>query len=406
MIVIVGGGQAAAQLVFSLRQGGGQERILLLSEETHLPYQHPPLSKAYLSGAVDRQRLWIRSADFYRDRDIDLRPGQRVVNVDRAALEVHTAAGECFAYDRLALTCGARVRRLAVPGDTLQGVHYLRTLDDADALVHALQDAVNVVVVGGGFLGLEFAAMGTFLGKSVVLLETAAQLIPRVGAACIREFYRARHEQHGVRVHTGVQVAEFAGADGRVREVRCGDGAVHPADVVLVSVGVIPNTELAEAAGLETCNGVLVDAQARSSDPAVVCAGDLAACVQTWAHDTTAAIRLESVQNATDQARTAAATLLGEAPREGTPVPWFWSDQYKLKLQMAGLSGGHDTQVVRGQPDTAAFAVCYFREAQFIAMDSIARPADHAAARKLLARGVALTPEQAADENFALKSLL
>lgn len=406
-IVIVGGGQAAAQLASSLRREGCEEHIVMLCAEPYPPYHRPPLSKGYLRGRVGRVQLPIRKEEFYHEKQIDLRLGQRVTGIDRNARQAVTADGQTVSYRRLALACGAQVRRLSVPGDELDGVHYLRTLDDADQLVSRLAQSAHVVVIGGGFLGLEFAASASALGKRPVLLETATRLTPRISADCISEFYREQHESHGVTVHTGVQVAEFGGHNGQVREVRCADGKIFPADLVLVSIGVLPNTELASAAGLAVRDGVMIDECTRTlTDPAIVCVGDLAAQVSTWAHDTDAAIRLESVQHATDQARTAATALLQDEPPPYVAVPWFWSDQYELKLQMAGLAGGYDQQVVRGKVNAAGFSVCYFRGDQFIAMDSINRPMDHAAARKLLAAGAPLTPAQAADENCKLKSLL
>ena len=406
-IVIVGGGQAAAQLATSLRREGCTEGIVMLCAEPHPPYHRPPLSKGYLGGRVGRAQLPIRKQEFYSEQQIELRPGQRVTAIDRDARQVWTEDGQALPYRRLALACGSRVRRLPVAGDELEGVHYLRTLDDADRLVSALRQSERVVVVGGGFLGLEFAASASALGKQIVLIETAPRLAPRIGSERISEFYREQHESHGVAVHTGMQVAEFSGQNGKVREVRCTDGTVFPADLVLVSIGVIPNDELAAAAGLLVDNGVVVDQCARTpSDPAIVCAGDVAAHVNAWARDTDKAIRLESVQHATDQARTAAVALLRDDAAPYTAVPWFWSDQHGIKLQMAGLAGGFDQQIVRGAVSTAGFSVCYFRDGQLIAMDSINRPMDHAAARKLLAAGAPLTPDQAADEGCKLKSLL
>jgi 3-phenylpropionate/trans-cinnamate dioxygenase ferredoxin reductase subunit len=399
-IVIIGGGQAALQTVESLRREGYGGALTLISEERYPPYQRPPLSKHFLAGTLPAERLAFRAADYYASHGVDLRLSSRVTEIDRSACSVRTEQGERIRYSALMLAVGARVRKLSIAGADLAGVYYLRTLDDARAIRTALDAAEHVAVIGGGFIGLEVAAVARKLGKQVSVIEVQGRLMPRAVAPVISEFFRAYHGAQGVKVLCSTQVRALHG-DGRVRELHCADGNRLPADLVVVGIGVIPNVELARDAGLACGNGVKVDEYTRTSDPNIVAAGD---CAEHPNDLLGRRLRLESVQNAVDQAKAAAATLAGR-PHAYRVVPWFWSDQYDLKLQMAGLSEGYDRIALRGDQGAHKFSVFYFRDGALIAVDSVNRPADHMLARKLLAAHVSLSPEQAADEGFDLKAL-
>ncbi|SEG89550.1 3-phenylpropionate/trans-cinnamate dioxygenase ferredoxin reductase subunit [Actinacidiphila yanglinensis] len=409
--LIVGASQAGLQLAVSLRQFGDTAPITLVGAEPQPPYQRPPLSKEFLTGSADLGTLALRNAAFYRDSGIDLVCGERITSV-RLADEgppgqgcAVTARGRHLAFDRLALTVGARPRRLRLPGSALDGVCTLRDHADAADLRRRLETAAHVVVVGGGFIGLEAAAAARALGlASVTVVEAADRLMARAVAPVVSDFYRRAHERRGATVRLGAAVAAFEGdRAGRVTGVRLADGTLLPADLVLVGAGVQPRTELAEQLGLACDGGVLVDERARTSRPGVVAAGDCT--VQPDPMTGRGRVRLESVQNAVAQAQAAAATLLGrERPRP--QVPWFWSFQGDLKLQTAGLSGGHDGYVVRGEPADERFCVLYYRGGRLLAADAVNRPADYMAVRKALTNGATMDPALARDPAIPLKSLI
>ncbi|MFO1049672.1 MAG: FAD-dependent oxidoreductase [Geminicoccaceae bacterium] len=401
-IVIVGAGQAGFQVAASLRGEGFAGPIRLLGAEPHPPYQRPPLSKGLLLGKMEPERLLFRQPSFYATQAIDLDLGRPVAAIDRRERRVVDAAGVAEPYDRLVLATGTRVRPLAVPGVELDGVLYLRTLDHSGELARRAAGARRVVVIGGGFIGLEVAAALRMLGLEVTVLEAAERLMGRVVAPLISEFYAELHRGRGVELVLGARIAELAGRDGRVREVVMADGSRHAADLVVVGIGVLPNVELAQAAGLVCANGIVVDEHGRTSDPAIYAAGECTSHPNRFAGGP---IRLESVQSAVDQAKAVAASLLGR-PVAYDEVPWFWSDQYEVKLQMVGISAGHDRQVLRGDPASGRFSVFYFNGERLLAIDSINRAADHMAGRKLLGSGAAITLEQAADEAFDLKTAL
>jgi 3-phenylpropionate/trans-cinnamate dioxygenase ferredoxin reductase subunit len=401
-VVIVGGGQAGFQTADSLRQEGYDGPIAILGEEPHAPYQRPPLSKAYLLGETDRERLKFRPEAIYAERGIDLRTGVRVEAIDRAAKAVTLAGGERLAYGHMVLATGARVRELPVPGADLAGVHSLKTLDDVDAIEAGLAAVERVCVIGAGFIGLEFAAVARKLGKGVTVLEAAPRVMGRVAAPELSEFVTGLHRAHGVEIVCGAQVSELRGEGGRVAAVACADGRLFDAGLVVVGIGVVPDVALAEAAGLECDNGIAVDGFCRTSDPDIFAAGDCASFDHPFAGKR---IRLESVQNAADQGRIVAAAIAG-TPRLYDSVPWFWSDQYDVKLQMAGLMDGCDETVVRGDPASGKFSLLHFRQGQFRAVDAISKPADYVQGRKLLEAGLSPTPEQARDTGFKLKDLL
>jgi 3-phenylpropionate/trans-cinnamate dioxygenase ferredoxin reductase subunit len=399
--VIVGTGQAGFQTAASLRAEGYQEPITLIGEEPHIPYQRPPLSKGFALDQQDIESIELRPQKFYQDHRIDLLTGKNVTAMDRAAKQVTMESGGRIPYERLVLAVGARNRLLPVKGAELDGVLYLRSLDEAMVVKERLKNAQEIVVIGGGFIGLELAAVACTLGKSVTVLEALPRLMSRVVAPIISEFYRELHSSSGVNVLCGATVSEIAGSGGKVRAVVLRDGTRYPADLVLVGIGVVPNVELARDAGLRISNGIAVDENLQTDDENIFAIGDCAEHPCVFAR---ARIRLESVQNAADQAQCVAATIAGRRNRYRA-LPWFWTDQFDIKLQMAGISQGHDLIATRGDRESRKLSVFYFRENQLVAIDSINRPLDHMIGRKLLAAGVPLTPEQAADENVDLKKL-
>jgi 3-phenylpropionate/trans-cinnamate dioxygenase ferredoxin reductase component len=407
--LIVGASQAGVQLAASLRELGDDEPILLAGSEPRPPYQRPPLSKAYLSGKATADSLLLRSPEWYAGKRVDLRLSTPIESI---ALDAPgggsgvatTRYGEELGFARLALTVGGRPRRLRVPGADLDGVCYLRHLRNADELRERLAAAAHVVVVGGGFIGLEAAAAATGAGKDVTVVDVADRLLGRAVAPVVSEFYSGAHQRRGTRVllRAGVAAIE-AGDGGRVGGVRLADGRLLPADLVLVGIGLEPRTELAEQLGLEVDNGIVVDSRARTSNPAVVAAGDC----PTLPHPLTGEgrLRIESVQNAIAQAQAAAASLLGRPPATRA-VPWFWSDQADLKLQIAGLSHGYDQVVVRGAPLSERFSVLYYAASKLIAVDAINTPRDYMVARKVLGEGGTLPADRVADASVPLKELV
>ncbi len=401
-VVIVGAGQAGYQCADSLRQGGFGGSITLIGEEPYPPYQRPPLSKAYLLGESDADRVQFRAPDYYSRMKIDLRVDTRVVSVDRAAHLVELQSGDMLPYDCLVLATGARVRTLAIPGADLDGVCYLKTLQDVNHIDDLLKDAETVTVIGAGFIGLEFAAVARKLGKAVTVLEAMDRVLARVAPPVLSDYYAELQGSRGAKIVCGASVTEFVRDNGHIRAVRCADGREIPCGVAVVGIGVIPNTELAEQIGLDCDNGICVDALGRSSDPNVYAAGDVASYRHPFADRR---MRLESVQNAIDQAKAVAATIAG-AEKPYTTIPWFWSDQFEFKLQMVGLSEGCDSHVQRGDMADGRFSIFHYRDGRLRAIDSVNKPADHMMGRRLLAAGLSPTPEQAADGSFPLKSLL
>ncbi len=405
-IVIIGAGQAGVQTAESLRAGGYAGRITLLGDEPHGPYHRPPLSKAWLAGEMDGAQLVMRAPEMLARKNIELRTEVKVASIDRAAKQVLLADGSALPYDGLVLATGSTPRSLPLPGGDAAGVHALRSRGDADAISARLalcqEQQRPVVVIGGGFIGLEVAATARKKGLAVTVLEAAPRLLGRVLAPALSDWYAALHRSHGVELvfDARIEALETA-ADGSVSGVRLADGHLLPAGLVVVGIGVNANDGLAQAAGLECERGIVVDACCRSSDPAIVAAGD---CTARRLADGSL-IRLESVQNATEQGKSAAAALLGQE-RPFTATPWFWSDQYDKKLQMAGLSGGAEQWAVRGDMTGASFSIYHFRADKLIAVDSVNAAKDHLQARKLLDAGISPTPEQAGDLGFDLGSLL
>jgi 3-phenylpropionate/trans-cinnamate dioxygenase ferredoxin reductase subunit len=405
-IVVVGAGQAGLQAAEALRTGGFEGSITVLGDETHGPYHRPPLSKAWLAGEMDAAQLVMRAPEALARKNIVLRTGAAVVAIDRGAHQVRLADGSTLPYDGLVLATGATPRMLPLPGAAAGGVLPLRSREDADAIAQRLSlcmaGQLPVVVIGGGFIGLEVAATARRKGLNVTVLEAAPRLLGRALAPVLSDWYAELHRGHGVRLVLGAAIAEIeAGAGDAVTGVRLADGSVYPAGLVVMGVGICANDELARAALLECDRGIVVDACSRTSDPDIVAAGDCTA--RRLADDTL--LRLESVQNATEQGKGAAAALLGQE-RPFSAAPWFWSDQYDRKLQMAGLSAGADAWAVRGDMGCASFSIYHFRQGRLIAVDSVNAGKDHLLARKLLDNGTSPTAAQAADAAFDLAALL
>ncbi|HZW59417.1 MAG TPA: FAD-dependent oxidoreductase, partial [Woeseiaceae bacterium] len=364
--VIAGAGHAAGQVVASLLQHDYGGRILLIGEESWLPYQRPPLSKKFLAGELPAERLHFKASSFYDDPRIQTALGCRIEALDRERRVVRAHDGREFSWDRLVLATGARARRLAVPGSELAGVHYLRNIDDVLAIQKSLALGQRLAVVGGGYIGLEVAAVGSSLGQQVTVIEAAARVMSRVVSPPVSEFYAALHRRHGVDLRLDSSVVEFTGAT-RVDGVRLADGQRIAADTVVVGVGIEPNTGLAADAGLAVDDGIVVDERCLTDDAAVYAVGD---CTSHPNAIFRRRVRLESVHNALEQAKTAAANICGSDTRYAQ-VPWFWSDQYDVKLQIAGLSQGYDMQVVRGDPDRGSFSSVYLDDGVVIAVDAI-----------------------------------
>lgn len=394
--LVVGASHAGIQLATTLRELGDREPVTIVGAESLAPYQRPPLSKAFLHGTTDTAGLAFRTPAFYAERAITVLTGERVVHLTPTGAT--TDRGRQLPFDRLALTVGARARALRVPGAGLAGVHQLRDVADAVRLRRALVGAAAVVVIGGGFIGLEVAAAARAMGRPVTVVEAAERLIPRSVAPVVSAFYRQAHERRGTTVRLGAAVDAVLGERGRATGVLLADGSHLPADVVVVGVGIVPRTELAEQLGLACERGIVVDECARTSAPGVVAAGD---CTVVGPER----LRLESVPHATAQAKAGAAALLGRA-EPVTEVPWFWSDQHDLKLQIAGLSAGHDEVVVRGEPDSERFSVLYYRAGELLAVDAVNAPADYLTVRKALATGATIPAEHARRADRRLKDLL
>jgi 3-phenylpropionate/trans-cinnamate dioxygenase ferredoxin reductase subunit len=401
-VVIVGAGQAGVQTALSLRDEGFDGAITLVADEPGLPYQRPPLSKAYLLGKLDDEGVLLKGAAVYDDYNLTYLESVKAEAIDRGRRTVALSNGQTLPYGHLVLATGARQRELDVPGADLDGVMTLRTLAHAKALMARIDGVKQAVVVGGGFIGLEFAAVARAKGIAVVVVEVAPRPMGRALSTEMSRFFEERHVAWGANFMFGSGVVELLG-EGHVTGVRLSDGVTIPADLVLIGAGVLPNVELAEAAGLAVDNGIVVDGQMLTADPHISAIGDCARHPNPFS--AVGAVRIESVQNATDQGRLVAGRLMGKA-KPYDAVPWFWSDQGDLKLQIAGLGTGHDTAVVRGDPASGAFSVFCFKDGKLLAVESVNKGPDHVMGRRLISSGVRVTPQQAADETIPLKSLL
>ncbi len=401
-VVIVGAGQAGFQTAASLRELGYEGRVVLVGDEASLPYQRPPLSKAHLKEDAQDAQLHFRPDTFFPDRRIELRAPERVTAIDRAAHRVALASGESLHYDHLVLATGTRPRRPDWPGMELRGVQLLRTVEDARQIRALLSTAKKVVIVGAGFIGLEVAATARAAGLHVSVIEFADRPLKRALSREMAAHLQRAHASRGVEFLMQTSVATIEGAQGRVTGVTTRDGRHLEADLVLIGIGAQPDTELAEAAGLPVDDGVVVDAHLVTSDPAISAIGD---CARYPSVHHPGAVRLESVQNSVDHARAVAARLTGK-PAPYDKLPWFWSDQGDLRVQMCGLAEDSDDVVLRGNPESGRFSVLRFCGDRLTAIETVNNPADHMALRKLLAGGGSLSREQAADTAFKLNSLL
>lgn len=400
-VVIVGAGQAGFQVAASLRQGGFEGSVVIIGDEHNAPYQRPPLSKAYLKSLADETSIQLRPEGFYADNRIELIRGDKVESIDRQKKVVKTESGKQFSYDKLAITTGTRPRPLELPGAELSGVHALRSFLHASNLRDELQSYENIVIIGGGFIGLEVAACAAGLGKAVTVLEYAPRLMGRAVSTVSSDFFKAYHESIGVKVITDARMERIVGTD-RAQAVALSSGTQIPCDLILVGVGALPNVELAQAAGLDCDNGILVDEFAVTSDQDILSAGDCTNHPNAFANGR---FRLESVQNAIDQAKVAAATILGNSSPYHA-APWFWSDQGEIKLQTVGLPLGTDELVVRGSVEDRKFSVFHYREGKLIAVESINSAGDHMVARKLITTGISPSPAKVSDSAIELKSLI
>ncbi len=399
-IVIAGAGHAAGQLVASLRQKKFSGDIVLIGEESWLPYQRPPLSKKFLAGEMPAERLYIKPPSFYEDPAVTVKLGTRIERIGRDHHVLELSNGDSQRYDKLVLATGARVRRLQLPGSDLPGIHYLRTIDDVLAIRQDMQGHRRLVIVGAGYIGLEVAAVASTLGLHVTVVEMQSRVMQRVVSAEVSHFYEQVHRKHGVdfRLNTGIE--GFAG-ESRLEGLKLADGTSLAADIVIVGIGILPNTALAAQSGLLIDDGIVVDDRCRTSDPDIYAVGD---CTFHPNELLCRSVRLESVHNALEQARTAAANLCGE-DLQYADIPWFWSDQYDLKLQIAGLSQGYDQTVLRGDLQRHAFACVYLKEGAMIAIDAINSPKDFLQAKPLIARHAVFDPQRLADVSVELKDL-
>ncbi len=397
-IIIVGAGQASGQAAASLRQEGYEGSITIFGEEDQVPYQRPPLSKAYLSGELSRNRVLVRPENFYPDKKITLNAATRIDSVDPAEKKVRTEDGETHSYDKLLIATGSRPRILNIKGSNLEGIHYLRTIADVDAIRFSMESAKQVCIVGGGYIGLEVAAVAKKMGLDVTVLEMEDRILQRVTTKEMSAFYHELHTSRGINIRTGAMVSGFEGKT-KVSSVVFGNKKL-PAQLVIIGIGIVPNVELAKAAGLQCDNGIVVDEYCRTSNSDVYAAGD---CTNHPNPILDRRLRLESVPNAMEQARVASTNMLG-GTKVYSAIPWFWSDQYDLKLQMVGFSSDGDTAIVRGDKSTNEFAIFYLKDGKIVAVDAVNSPREFMVCKQLYGKKV--NPKDLADPGFELKSLL
>ena len=398
--MIVGGGHAGGQAAARLRQAGYAGELVIVGEEPHVPYQRPPLSKQYLAGEQGLDRVELRAERFYLDKGIELRRGVRVAGLHPQAHTVTLEDGAALRYDKLLLATGARAKPLDVPGAHLAGIHLLRTIADVDGIKAEMASGKRLAIVGGGYIGLEAAAVARAAGLSVTVLEMEARILQRVVTEEMSAFYHALHTDAGVTLRTGAAVVGFEGRDGRVAAVQCADGETVPAELVIIGIGIVPNVELAANAGLKCGDGIIVDEHCATSAADVFAAGD---CTNHPNPLLGRRLRLESVPNAMEQARVAAANMAGDA-KTYAAMPWFWSDQYDLKLQMVGFAADGDSSVTRGNPAERRFAVFHLHGDTLVAADAVNSPREFMACRQLIGRKA--NPARLADPLVDLKTLL
>lgn len=400
--VVIGASHAAAAFVTGLRQDGWEGRIQVIGDEPYIPYHRPPLSKALLAGEKTLEESYIRPMEVYAKAGVEFLLGNRVDQIDRQNKKLTLANGNAVSYDKLALTVGSRVRKVNVPGHELDGIYYLRDYSDVTRIKAHVKQGGNAVIVGGGYIGLEAAAVLNKLGMQVTVLEMMDRVMQRVTAPEISEFYTRIHTEEGVQIRCKVGATGFEGK-GQVERVICNDGTTHAADLVIIGIGIIPNVEIAQAAGLKTDNGIVVDGHARTSDPDIVAAGDC-----TWHYSVIYDrwLRLESVQNANDQARIAASTVAG-LDKVYNALPWFWSDQYDLKLQISGLSQGYDEVVVRGdRTGSRSFAAFYLKNSVVIAVDAVNRPTEFMVGKRMIIEKTPIDKTSLGNDAVNVKEML
>jgi 3-phenylpropionate/trans-cinnamate dioxygenase ferredoxin reductase subunit len=402
-VLIVGAGHAGAQAAIMLRQLKFEGTVAMIGDEPEPPYERPPLSKEYMSGDKEFERILIRPATFWGEREVTMLLGQRVAEVDPVAHEVTTTDGTKIGYGKMIWAAGGTPRMLTCDGATASGVFAVRRRSDADAIMAVLPAIENVVIIGGGYIGLEAAAVLSKFGKKVVLLEALDRVLARVAGADLSAFYEAEHRAHGVDLRTGSKMDYIVEDGGKVTGVKMADGSVLPADIVIVGIGIIPEVGPLIAAGASGGNGVDVDGFCRTSLPDIYAVGDCAAHANKYAEGNQ--IRLESVQNANDQAKLAVQHMLGETVAEYEALPWFWSNQYDLKLQTVGLSTGHDQTITRGDPANRSFSVVYLRGGKLIAIDCVNAVKDYAQGRAHVVAGSKLDLTQLADASIPLKEV-
>ena len=400
-VVVVGAGHGAGQVVATLKQKKYPGRVVLVGDEPWLPYQRPPLSKKFLAGELPAERLYVKPEKFYADPDIEVRLNTRVTAIDPHTRSLSSSDGSRLHYSRLVLATGSRARTVSAAGADLAGIHYLRGIDDVNAIRDELERASRTVIVGAGYIGLEVAAVVRQLGQEVTVLEMADRVMSRVVSPELSAFYAREHRNAGIHLMLGEGLEGFEGQNGRVTSVTTSGGVHLPADLVIIGIGVLPNTELAETAGLAVDNGIVVDEHCRSSDPHIYAIGD---CTSHPSRLYERRLRLESVQNALEQAKVAAVNINGGDERYDQ-VPWFWSDQFDLKLQIAGLSEGYDETVMRGDPAERRFSCAYLKGGRLLALDAVNAPKDFMQAKALIAKGVHPDVEKLADTRVALNTL-
>ena len=397
-MVIIGCGQAGGQAAASLRQEKYEGPITMIGQEPYIPYQRPPLSKQYLSGEQEKEKLSLRQESFYSEKEIKLMLETSVLSLDPHKKELQLEKGETVTYDKLLIATGGRPRKLEVDGHTLKGIHYLRNIDDVDAIKTQMRTSQNLVIVGGGYIGLEVASVAIKRGLTVSVLEMESRILERVTTEEMSAFYHQLHTDEGVNILTSTQAKAFKGSE-TVESVVCGDHEI-PADLVIVGIGILPNIEMAEAAGLETNNGLVVDEHCRTSNEHIFAAGD---CTNHPNPILNRRLRLESVPNAMEQGRVAASNMLGGS-KSYASMPWFWSDQYEHKLQMVGFSKDSDQSIVRGDMASKSFTVFYLKDDSIIAADSVNNPKEFMASKQLVGKKASI--EALADTSIELKTLI
>ncbi len=400
-VIIIGAGHAAGQAATSLRQKKYAGEIVIIGDEPYIPYQRPPLSKAFLAGDLTVERLYFKPENFYPDHDVTMKLSTRVNSIDPAAHTVTTAEGETLEYSKLILATGSRVRQLPIPGNDLDGVHYLRNIADVEAMQEGFREGARIAVIGGGYIGLEVAAVAVKRGLDVTVLETEARVMNRVVAREISEFFQNIHTEEGTKLELGRRVQKIDGKDGKVTSVTCADGFTVEADMVVIGIGIIPNTELAEAAGLNCSDGIVVDENCQTADPDILAIGD---CSKHPNGLLGRHLRLESVHNAIEQGKTAAANIIGE-PSPYNQVPWFWSDQFNVKMQITGMSDTHEQFVLRGDPSTRSFAAFYLQQGRIVAVDAMNSPREFMIGKKLVTAGAKIPIEDLADTSKDFKEM-